>query len=123
VKEALQKQLEGAQAELEAAAGQLAESRKKGEALAAQLATAEEAKGVAEKVGDGLQTHLRAHICKLQGMQPCRHNCLPAIAQLSCAMAVVKRARLCLHSWQQQRRYRGWQRKWVPSSDTFLCDR
>jgi chromosome segregation ATPase len=51
VKEALQKQLEGTQADLEAAAGQLAESRKKGEALAAQLATAEEAKGVAEKVG------------------------------------------------------------------------
>jgi septal ring factor EnvC (AmiA/AmiB activator) len=51
VKEALQKQLEGAQADLEAAAGQLAESRKKGEALAAQLATAEEAKGLAEKVG------------------------------------------------------------------------
>ncbi|KAF6258180.1 hypothetical protein COO60DRAFT_1144071 [Scenedesmus sp. NREL 46B-D3] len=49
VKEALQKQLEGAQADLEAAAGQLADSRKKGEALAAQLATAEEAKGLAEQ--------------------------------------------------------------------------
>jgi hypothetical protein len=81
VKEALQKQLEGAQADLEAAAGQLAESRKKGEALAAQLATAEEAKGLAEKVGAVRRICVTNFLCcSLAGMVVSSH--LIAVEQL-----------------------------------------
>lgn len=51
LKEVLQKQLDDARDKLTAAEVQLADSRKQGEALAAKLKTAEEAKTEAEKVG------------------------------------------------------------------------
>lgn len=53
VKEALQKQLEEAQLNMEQSAAQLAETRKQGEELAGKLAAAEEAKGLAEQVRGG----------------------------------------------------------------------
>lgn len=61
LKEALQKQLDEARDKLAAAEVQLADSRKQGEALAAKLKTAEEAKTEAEQVRRG----------KGRSQQPC----------------------------------------------------